>query len=317
MEFSDGFFKEILDKLDEGVYFVDLSRRITHWNGGAERITGYQKDEVIGTRCCDNVLMHVDKGGENLCKGYCPMAKSMKDGISSEAEVFLHHRNGHRVPVHVRITPVRNSQGEIIGGVEIFSEISEKNVSMDIIEDLKKQVFVDPLTEIPNRRYMETVILARLNELSRYEWPFALIFIDIDHFKSINDNFGHNAGDETLKMVSKSLLHCSRSFDTVGRWGGEEFLAVIVNVDEERLYGIAERYRVIVENSQLDMDDFRIRVTISLGATLAKKGDTLESLVKRADSLMYRSKATGRNCTSMDKSSPVQPLSVDTSLILS
>lgn len=317
MEFSDGLFKEILDKLDEGVYFVDLNRRITHWNVGAERITGYRKDEVIGTCCCDNVLMHVDKDGENLCVGYCPIAKSMKDGTSNEAEVFLHHRNGYRVPVHVRITPVRNSEGEIIGGVEIFSEISEKNVSMDIIEDLKKQVFVDPLTEIPNRRYMETVILARLNELSRYDWPFAVIFIDIDHFKSINDNFGHIAGDATLKMVSKSLLHCSRSFDTVGRWGGEEFLAVIVNVDEERLYSIAERYRVIIENSQLDMDDSRIRVTVSLGATPARKGENLESLVKRADSLMYASKAAGRNCTSMNRNSPIHSLSEDQSLSLS
>lgn len=317
MEFSDGFFKEILDKLDEGVYFVDLDRKITHWNGGAEKITGYHKDEVLGTFCCDNVLMHVDKEGENLCNGCCPMAKSMHEGTSCEAEVFLHHRDGHRVPVHVRITPVRDREGKIIGGVEIFSEISEKNVSMDIIEDLKKQVFVDPLTEIPNRRYLETVILARMNELTRYDWPFALIFIDIDHFKTINDNFGHNAGDAALIMVSKSLLHCSRSFDTVGRWGGEEFLAVIVNVDEDRLYSIAERYRVIIENSQLDMDDSRIRATVSLGATLARKGETLESLVKRADSLMYKSKAAGRNCTTMDGNTPAQPLSEDFSLSLS
>ncbi len=317
MDLSNGYLMEILDKLDEGVYFVDRERKITYWNRGAERITGYGRDEVISSRCCDNILMHVDKNGENLCMGYCPLAKSMNDGSPVEAEVYLHHKNGHRVPVQVRIMPMRNVDGEITGSVEIFTEISGRNISMDIIEDLKRQVFVDPLTEMPNRRYMETVILARLNELSRYDWPFALIFIDIDHFKSINDNFGHNAGDETLKMVSKSLLHCSRSFDTVGRWGGEEFLAVTVNVDNERLYNIAERYRIIIENSQLEIADSRIGVTASLGATLARKGETLQSIVGRADSLMYSSKAAGRNCTRIDRYSPVQPPSADSALSLS
>jgi len=261
--------------------------------------------------------MHVDKDGENLCVGSCPLMKSMREGIATEGKVYLHHKNGHRVPVEVRMTPVRNEAGEIVGGVEIFSDISKTNVSIDMIEDLRKQVFVDPLTGMPNRRYMETVIFGRLNELSRYDWPFALIFLDLDHFKSINDNFGHNTGDETLKMVSKSLLNCSRSFDTVGRWGGEEFIAVIVNVDEERLRGIAERYRVIIEKSQLDIGDRHINVTISIGATLARSGESLESLVERADSLMYRSKAAGRNCISMDNTPSDQPAPPDASFSLS
>ncbi|HET6421998.1 MAG TPA: sensor domain-containing diguanylate cyclase [Geobacteraceae bacterium] len=317
MDICSGFFYEILGKLDEGVYFVDADRKITYWNNGAETITGYRGEDVIGSRCCDNILVHVDQQGENLCSGNCPLAKSIIDGTSREGEVFLHHKDGHRIPVRVRITPFRNKDGKITGAIEIFSQISEKNVSMEIIEDLKKQVFVDPLTEIPNRRFLEANILARLNELARYDWPFALIFIDIDHFKRINDNFGHNAGDETLRMVSKSLLHCSRSFDTVGRWGGEEFLAVIINVDEERLYNIAERYRVIIENSRLDIGESPINVSVSLGATLARKGDNLESLVRRADSLMYASKAAGRNCTSMDGDAPVQPSLLDNSLSLS
>jgi diguanylate cyclase (GGDEF)-like protein/PAS domain S-box-containing protein len=317
MEFSSIFFREILDKLDEGIYFVDRTRRITFWNQGAARIAGFQVHEVMGTRCCDNILMHVDKDGKNLCEGACPLLKAMNEGIAVEGMVFLHHKNGHRVPVEVRITPVRNDAGEIVGGVEIFNDKSKTNVSMDMIEDLRKQVFVDPLTGIPNRRYMETVILGRLNELSRYNWPFGLIFLDLDHFKSINDSLGHNAGDETLKMVSNSLLNCSRSFDTVGRWGGEEFVAVIVNVDEEGLFGIAERYRIIVEKSQLAIGTSQINITISIGATLARTGESLESLVERADSLMYRSKAAGRNCISMESASSDQPASPDDSFSLS
>ncbi len=300
MKLTADFYRELLDNLNDGVYFVDRDRTIRYWNRGAARISGFGSNEVVGTRCSDNILIHVDKDGENLCKGDCPLLKAMHEGMPTEAEVYLHHKNGHRVPVQIRITPIRNNEGEIIGGAEIFSGYPEKNDSTDTIEDLRKQVFVDPLTGIPNRRYMETVVLARLNELSRYDWPFGLIFFDLDHFKSINDIHGHNVGDKTLQMVAKSLLHCSRSFDTVGRWGGEEFIAVIVNVDQEQLYRISERYRIMVEKSRLDIGDSRIKVTISIGATPARKDETLESLVTRADALMYRSKEAGRNCITLD-----------------
>lgn len=314
MELNGFFFKEILNRLDEGVYFVDLERRITFWNQGAEKIAGYASDEVVGRRCCDNILKHVDSAGRNLCEGDCPLMKSVADGTPSEGKIFLHHKSGHRVPVEVKIIPLRNDSGNIIGGVEVFSELSKTNVSMEMLEDLRKQVFIDPLTQIPNRRYLETVIHGRLDEQARYNWPFALIFLDIDHFKVINDNYGHNTGDETLRMVAKSLVSCSRSFDTVGRWGGEEFVAIIVNVDEPRLRAIAERYRIIIEKSLLAVDNGQINVTISLGATLGKAGDSLESLVSRADALMYRSKLAGRNCVTMDVLSPVQSSEAASSL---
>jgi diguanylate cyclase (GGDEF)-like protein len=303
MEFSGIFFREILDKLDEGVYFVDRDRRI-YSGTGAPR----ESRDIKAVRWWEHVavttLHDVDKMMKISAKGPVLLKSMRRNGDGRQ--IYLHYKK-YRVPVEVRMTPVRNEAGEIVGGVEIFSDISKTNVSIDMIEDLRKQVFVDPLTGMPNRRYMETVIFGRLNELSRYDWPFALIFLDLDHFKSINDNFGHNTGDETLKVVSKSLLACSRSFDTVGRWGGEEFIAVIVNVDEERLRGIAERYRVIIEKSQLDIGDRHINVTISIGATLARSGESLESLVERADSLMYRSKAAGRNCISMDNTPSDQP----------
>jgi diguanylate cyclase (GGDEF)-like protein/PAS domain S-box-containing protein len=297
------FFMELLDNLYDGVYFLDLDRKITYWNKGAERIAGYKSDEVIGTRCCDNILVHVNKEGVNLCGGECPVVKILDGGNpAEEEEVFLHHKDGYRVPVLVRIVPMRDENGEIIGGVEIFRDNSEKIVATDIIEDLKKQVFIDLLTGIPNRRYMEKVILDKLHELERYNWPFALTFIDIDYFKEINDLHGHDMGDLTLQMVANSLSHCSRSFDTIGRWGGDEFVGVIANIDPERLRMIAERSRVMIENSILTDSPETIRVTVSIGATLARTDDSLESLVKRADAMMYLSKLAGRNCLTLDGS---------------
>jgi len=100
---QDGFYRTLLGNLYDGVYFVNRDCRITYWNSGAESIAGYSRSEVVGSRCSDNVLMHVDEDGQCLCQGLmCPLEETMSDGKSRTAEVFLHHRNGHRVPVRVR-----------------------------------------------------------------------------------------------------------------------------------------------------------------------------------------------------------------------
>ena len=134
-----------------------------------------------------------------------------------------------------------------------------------------------------------------LEELKRYGWPLGAVFIDIDHFKRVNDSHGHDAGDAVLKTVARTLLESSRGFDILGRWGGEEFLGLIQNVDEDRLGAVSERLRALVAASSVRHDDAEIRVTVSIGATLARNDDTPEELVKRADSLMYESKRTGRD----------------------
>ena len=100
-------------------------------------------------------------------------------------------------------------------------------------------------------------------------------------------------------MMAQTLVHSSRSFDTVGRWGGEEFVVAVVNVDWDKLSHIAERYRRMIESSTVITGGADIRMTVSLGATLACQGDTLDSLVKRADGLMYQSKLAGRNCVTL------------------
>jgi diguanylate cyclase (GGDEF)-like protein len=142
---------------------------------------------------------------------------------------------------------------------------------------------------------------ARLSEMLRYGWPFGVLFIDIDHFKEVNDVYGHDVGDEVLKMIANTFMNNSRPFDAVGRWGGEEFVAIILNVTEDRLYAIADRLRMLVEQSSLSVGRDTIRVTISIGATLALENDTAETLIRRSDQLMYRAKTSGRNCVSMQR----------------
>lgn len=293
-------YKKLLDTLHDGVYVTDRNRVITYWNQGAERIAGYPAKEVVGSSCKDDILMHIDEAGTNLCREFCPLAMVIDDGQPREADVFLHHKEGHRVPVRVRISPLRDEEGRITGAVEVFSDNTRNVSALQKIGELEKMAYLDPLTQLPNRRYVETHLQARLDERRRYGWPFGVLYIDIDDFKKVNDAHGHDAGDEVLKMVAKTLLHATRSFDIVGRWGGEEFLAVLTAVDAGKLRIIGERFRAFVENSECQTVGGTIRVTISLGGVLFRPEDTLESIVRRADELLYRSKGTGRNRLTME-----------------
>ena len=288
MSVNKDFYKSILDNLSDGVYFVDRERRISYWNKGAERITGHRSGEVVGSFCGDNILNYVDGQGVELCRELCPLARAMLEGTNQEAEVYLKHKDGHRVLVSVRGAPLRDSKGEIIGAVEIFSDISAKDELTQRLEELRKIALLDPLTGTGNRRLVEIGLNSRLDELRRYSWKFGLFFIDIDHFKEVNDLYGHEVGDLVLKMVAGTFIKNARSFDLVGRWGGEEFVAVIVNVTREKLFHVAQRYRVLVGESSLAVGKDRVNVTISIGATLARPDDSSETLVKIADQLMYQ-----------------------------
>lgn len=292
---KDGFHRTLLDNLHDGVYYVDLERRILYWNQAAERITGFPADEVVGGRCSDNILMHVDENGVQLCLDGCPLAATMEDGKLREMEAYLHHKQGHRVPVSVRAAALRDDQGRISGVVEIFTDISSREAKLLRVQELERLAMRDGLTGLANRRYMEDEFSSRIDESERYAVPFGVLFMDIDHFKAVNDRYGHDAGDQVLRTVASTLEQCARSFDVVGRWGGEEFVALIRNVDLEALGRIGERYRSLVARSETHAAGGTIRATVSVGGTLLAKGDTIEDVLRRADALMYRSKEEGRN----------------------
>jgi diguanylate cyclase (GGDEF)-like protein len=169
------------------------------------------------------------------------------------------------------------------------------------LEELQEMAMHDPLTGIANRRFVEISLAARLEELRRYNFPFAILFSDVDNFKQINDTYGHTVGDRILKMVSATLAHSLRSFDVIGRWGGEEFVTLLVNIQPEDLFTLSDRLRRLVRKSQLTLENGEtIGVTVSIGATIARVVDTTDTLVERADKLMFESKRRGRNLVSID-----------------
>lgn len=295
MEAYLGRFQELLDQLYDGVYFVDSERRIVYWNHAAEAISGFSMADVLGRGCADNILTHIDGDGQSLCQGACPLAKTLVDGKSREAEVYLHHRRGHRVPVAIRVSAIRDADGHIVGAAELFNDVSSPIAIRERFRELENLAYLDALTELANRRYMVKEIQQRLEELRRYGWNSGLIFADIDHFKRVNDDYGHQVGDDVLKAVGKTLAVNVRPFDLIGRWGGEEFLGIVRNIDSNALHLLADRLRMLVAHTRVAANGDALSVTVSMGATVMAPDDELEQAVQRADQLMYQSKCQGRN----------------------
>ncbi|WP_197723432.1 sensor domain-containing diguanylate cyclase [Desulfovibrio ferrophilus] len=285
----------LLENLFDGVYYVDRDRTITYWNKSAERITGFDRSEVLGSSCSHGILRHINDMGTELCDHGCPLKKTLQDGRTREIEVFLHHKDGHRVPVAVRAAPVFDDQGGVVGAVEVFNDISRRKNVLKELQQLRQEVYLDELTQIGNRKFANLTLDARMVEQKEHKVNFGVVFCDIDHFKRVNDTYGHDIGDRVLSMVARSLEGSLREMDVACRWGGEEFLLIIPNTDLEGLGTIAERARMFVERSWFDLEEQRINVTISMGGAVLGAGETMDFLIRRADENMYASKQGGRN----------------------
>ncbi len=288
-------YRDILDQMVEGVYFVDRARRITFWNPGAERITGYSAADVTGHGCSDGILRHVSAEGQELCLAGCPLAGVMRDGTTRAAQVYLHHKDGHRVPVSVTGQAIHDEAGRIIGSVELFHTRPATVFADAPGADVPAEVYTDTVTGIGTRRLGESTLEALMMSVHSRMTSLGVMFVDIDHFKAVNDRYGHRVGDDALRMVGQNLANGLRVGDIPVRWGGEEFVGLLPGVDPPGLVRIAERLRMLVENSWFVRHDEQIRVTVSVGATMTVPGESAEALLDRADQLMYAGKAAGRN----------------------
>jgi diguanylate cyclase (GGDEF)-like protein/PAS domain S-box-containing protein len=294
-------YSRLVDNLNDGLYIVDGDRIIQYWNKAAERISGHTAADLIGKPCSDNVLTHVDGDGNSLCIGMCPLLMTITDGEAREGEVYLTHKDGHRVPVSFRTSTLTNESGNVIGGVELFTDISSlKSIELRI-KELEAMALLDGLTKLANRNYIEKEILVRFEEKKRLGIPFGILFMDIDRFKRINDTYGHDVGDLVLKLVADTLLKNIRPFDVIGRWGGEEFIGIIRNISRRQLEDLGNRLRMLVHAACLKTENDKLNVSISIGATSVHDNDSIDTLMKRADALLYESKRAGRNRLTMDK----------------
>lgn len=295
----EGLYKEIIDNLEDGIYFVDTQRQITLWNKAAERITGYSADEIIGRPCQDNILCHIDMEGTPLCLVGCPLFATLGDGAMRSDEVLLRHKDGHRIAILVKILPIRRND-EIIGAVEIFTPRTTIQADSQFVDSLTDKVMTDDLTGLPNRMYLENFYEYKMQEFKRFGNLFCILFLDIDNFSHFNNTYGHHIGDNVLTSISNSFKENLRDTDAMGRWGGEEFLGVFSIRNEREACIVAEKVRLLVCGSEIIGEDENLNVTASIGVAIAKPDDTLDEIVERADALMYLSKKRTKDCFTVE-----------------
>lgn len=286
---------QVLTLLEEGVCFIDLKDRIRSWNKGAEAITGYSKDQVIGRSCCERVFMHTSRNGISACQGDCPSRRVLSTGSAQQLEMFLLHRDGHRVPVSLRVAPLRGQAGNVIGSIHIFAERRHSLAAIEHACDFERFTFIDALTGMGNRRYTEVALGQALEAFTRYGRRPALIIFDVDRLTAVNTHFGKEAGDQVLRSVSRTICSCLRSYDFLGRWGDDDFFAILADTHSDHLNGLAEECRRQVASSSILMGSHCLQTSVSMGTSLLVPNDTMETWHGRAARNLLEAKQAGGN----------------------
>lgn len=292
---NNDFFKNIVEYLNDGVALLDSQHNFFFWNQGAVDITGFTKAEILGHKCFENMLIPSDKEDLQLCINDCPVEKTIWDGKIRSFEAYLHHKEGYRLPVFMRILPVMDPEQKIIGAVETFYDTSPRVLIPQRAQELRKMNLLDPLTEIGNKAYLEAQVILKLDEMNKHHFPLGILLIDIDRFTATNETHGTVVGDKILRMVSRTLANNIRFYDIVGRWAGEQFLIIIFNIQETKLDLVANKLRLLISQSNIQVGTKLLSVTVSIGATMARLSDNTRTIMDRVDRLMRHSKKAGRN----------------------
>jgi PAS domain S-box-containing protein len=274
------FYWKLLDTLKDGVYFTNQKRKITYWNKGAEELTGYKSSEVLGKFCGDNILIHIDEQGNNLCTGSCPLEKVLKSGETTVANIYLHHKDGHRVPVLVRVNPVKDKKSRVIGAVEIFSDRSLRDIIRERMEDLDSRNLLDENSGLPNHDFMEKKLKTRFWEFHQYNWPFGILYIQLEYPADRELSAENTEECEVMKILSQSFLNNINPFDIVGHWEQDGLLGIFGNVDESEVRGLEKFYRLILAHAVQAATAKGVKIRIS--AVLAETRDSETTIIDRA-----------------------------------
>lgn len=271
----------IVDSMSDMCFLVDNRGVVSGANEAVLGLLGRGPESLAGRAAAEVLSPEV----ASLLAGAGEAIGEAPGGRLLAAEAVLRSANGLEIPCAVTVNKVRDSLDDPVGYVVIAREIRE-------INRLRRLSETDGLTEAYNRRKMEELIREALAAQRRYATAFSVIMLDIDHFKAVNDSFGHDAGDVVLVELSRIVRASIRANDSFARWGGEEFLILCGSTGPEDAAVLAERIRQRIEERPFAVCG---KVTASLGIAGARKDDTVESLVHRSDKAMYASKEAGRN----------------------
>ncbi len=276
----------------EGMFVTDAKQRILQVNSAFVSMTGYSALEVVGQ------TPRFLASGRHDASFYAAMYKTLGETGSWKGEVWNRRKDGAVYPEWLTITAVKDDAEQVTHFVATLTDITQRKATE---EEIKRLAFYDPLTHLPNRRLLHDRLAHALLSSARSQHHGALMFLDIDKFKTLNDTLGHAMGDTLLKQVGDRLMLAVRECDTVARLGGDEFVVLLENLSIDRIAAVNEAEAIgnkILRalNAPYDLATHHYRSSSSMGITLFKdQSQPLDDLMKHADMAMYQAKEAGRD----------------------
>ncbi|WP_428303580.1 diguanylate cyclase domain-containing protein [Lacipirellula sp.] len=288
------FEQQLIDSMHDGVIFVDEQRNIFLWSKGAERLTGVSSAAAQGRQFTPSLLDMCNTAGRRVRDDACPVARAIATHAQLRQRLEILGRQGEHVAIDLHAIPVVCRDGHLRGATVLLQDAQPEVSLEERCEALHAEVTKDPMTKVANRAEFDRMLALFIEAHEQAGLPCSLIMADIDHFKSINDTFGHQAGDEAIITVANVLTQACRSGDLVARYGGEEFAVLCADCTMADAAGRAENIRKRVAEASFTSLGTR-KITSSFGVAQLQSGDTPETLLRRSDSALLMAKEQGRN----------------------
>jgi diguanylate cyclase (GGDEF)-like protein/PAS domain S-box-containing protein len=281
-----------LNSIGDAVLSTDLEGKVTYLNVIAEKITGWTREEAAG-KDIDEVFVIVDGGTRESCANPLRTAIRQNRTVGLTPNCILIRRDGAEFAIEDSAAPIHDRQGLVTGAVIVFHDVS---VARAMGAEMSHMAQHDTLTNLPNRTLLQDRLTQAIATASRNDSRIAVLFLDLDGFKHINDSLGHGTGDRLLQSVARRLLAAVRTSDTVCRMGGDEFVILLSEVSHAGDAGVKAGKILSALSAPFEMEQNTLRVTASVGvSTYPEDGQSAELLIRNADLAMYQAKEKGRS----------------------
>jgi len=286
-------FKSLVENTNDVIMVMDSTTledggpRIIYVNPAFERLMGYASDEVVGKN--PSILQGEDTDMNTRSK----IREAMRDGKRIRTQILNYTKEGQPLWLDINIVPIFNDEGRLAYFAAIERDLTEHK---ELQSRLEKLASTDSLTQLPNRQAIMNRAEKEFAHAKRYNRPLSLVMIDVDHFKSINDTYGHAAGDIVLEQVGQICGETLRDSDVLGRVGGEEFVLLLPDTPPDNAKHVAERMRQRLAQTPIQIENLDLNITASFGvASITPDDGSLEEILARSDAAMYDAKHNGRN----------------------
>ena len=290
---SLALYREIVEGCADAILVIDGDQTIRFLNKSAEAMFGRPNEEALGQSLEILLPEGFRKSHHKRVAHFAASAQAPRFMAHRDAPIFGLRKSGEIFPADVTILRTRDKEGLHL--VAVVRDITESRQLEDRLRVLAR---TDSLTGILNRGAFEARAKEEVSRSIRFGQPLATVMMDIDHFKDINDRFGHALGDDALRSFVKLVSGQLRTCDVLGRWGGEEFALMLPSTTARAAFEVAERIRLAVKAAPFSMeeDGNPIHLSVSAGVTDLRDGDTVDTMLDRADQALYAAKSDGRNC---------------------